>query len=180
MLRTKYWKYFELEFLFSVNCINGFFGFGFVLGSVFHLIFWGVFSALWNQDCFYCSSEDTCILKPSASPPAASLDDSFKQRVEGRGWVADAPGDPSLYEQVVYEAAFQKSATAPRGGRGRSSAIRAKRGLRFPTDSPFVWSKSTFSVYRCPSTLTLKFLISPVQTLSALTPCKCGLCLMTS
>lgn len=91
-LRTKYWKYFELEFLFSVNCINGFFGFGFVLGLVFHLIFGEIFSALWNQDCFYCSPEDICVLKPPASPPAASLETTvsnggWKEGAEAVSWM---------------------------------------------------------------------------------------------
>lgn len=181
-LRTKYWKYFELEFLFSVNCINGFFGFGFVLGLVFHLIFGEIFSALWNQDCFYCSPEDICVLKPPASPPAASLETT----VWNGGWKEGAEAVSWMLLEIpdcmnkLFKRQFSRKVHCSKRWERHRGATRAKRGLDFPTDSPFVWSKSTFSIYRCPSTLTLMFLIPPVQTLPAPTPCKRGLCLMTS
>lgn len=58
-------------------------------------------------------------------PPSSTTgDDKFKPRVEGRGWgcFTDAPGDPLLYKQVVYEEVSQKCAMALRGGKGRDGA----------------------------------------------------------
>lgn len=155
MLRTKYRKYFELQFLFSVNCIDGFFPL--VLWVVFCRIFWGGFlyplksrlfsitrgrtAAFWNLD----------LLPLHFSPGSIAKDDNFKQRVEGRGWgrVTDAPGDPSLYKQVVYEEVSQKSAVALRGGRGSEGANSAKgpREDRSLLQIPHLLG-STFTFYR--------------------------------
>lgn len=152
MLRTKYRKYFELEFLFSVNCINGFFPLVLVLWG-FCLIFsffgggggslpfeiqtvsiapWRR-AALWNLD----------LPPPHFSPGSIAKDDFFKQRVEGRGWgcFTDAPGDPSLYAQVVYEEVSPKSAAAlKRWERQRwcQQCQGAKRGPLAPINSPSV------------------------------------------